>query len=293
MRAGTTTLYQALRSHPSVYMAPVKETNYFVMENGVPELPLDAAGTATLIANSITSTAEYMALFRAGADAVAIGEVSPSYLFSPGAPARILDFLPHVRLIVILRDPVDRAYSAYLRRAGVAPDPETFIQVAEREHEEFLSGRFTAHYPLLYGSMYSTHLEPYLRLFPGRLKIEVFETFWQDTRKSFAALHRYLGVPPITDAVPHLNRSGVPRFQSIDRVLRRGASVKRVIKQRLPPLAVRLLVDMKQSIENWSLEGAEMLPPPVRSQLIERYFDREIETTERLVGLDLSHWRGN
>src|SRR4051794_36389137 len=102
-KGGTTSLYHYLRQHPNVFMSPVKEVRYFCCD----EFP---AWDAT-----IRTASAYASLF-AGADAshLAIGEASPQYLNSAVAADRIADELPGVRLIVLLRNPVDRSYSSYL-----------------------------------------------------------------------------------------------------------------------------------------------------------------------------------
>ena len=292
MRAGTTTLYQALRGHPSVHMAAVKETNFFVFERGLVDLPLNEAGARILESNSITSPMEYLGLFKNAEGATAIGEVSPSYLFSPGAAARIHQWLPDSKIVILLRDPVNRAYSAYLRRAGVAADPASFLEVAEAEDREYRRGVRQTHYPVIAGSQYAHLLAPYLQRVPrSQIWIETFEHFWADPEESLKELQFFLGLEPRLNGIAHLNRSGVPRYQVLDAALRKGTGLKSFVKTRFPPAAVSALVNFKQRVENWSLQDPERLPEHIRSRLVERYFLEDIEETERLIERDLDSWR--
>ena len=292
MRAGTTTLYQTLRSHPAVHMAAVKEANFFALENGSTDLPLTQSSADIFVTNSVASPIAYSRLFEGAGDAKAIGEVSPSYLYSAGAHRRISERLPGVRLIVVLRDPVDRAYSAYLRRAGVVPDPEMFLKVAEDEHRAFHEGVPTDHYPLLVGGLYSMHLRPYMHTFSsGQIWVRLFEDLWTDHDRSFAELYDFIEVERIGTDAPHLNKSGVPRYQMLDRVLRGGARVKGYTKRHLPARAVRTLIDLKQRVEDRNLIDPERLPASIRADLIDRYFLTDIEQTEALIQRDLSSWR--
>lgn len=292
MRAGTTSLYQILRSHPSVFMASVKETNFFAFSEGKTDLPLDPQAEATLLANSITSVDKYVALFEGSGSAKVTGEVSPSYLFSPGAAARIMDCLPEAKIVALLRDPVERAYSAYLRRSGVSTDPGSFMTAAETEHRKFLSGERLPHYPLIVGSMYAGHLDRFLSAIPAsQLWVRIFEDFWSHPDAAFAELQSFLDIQPFRHGIPRLNRSGVPRYRRIDKVLRSGARVKGLIKTRLPARTVRSLVNLKQRIEDWSLSRPETLPAGMRTHLIERYFEEDIQKTERMLGRDLTRWR--
>ena len=292
MRAGTTSLYQLLRSHPSVFMAPVKETNFFAFSEGKTDLPLDSRAEATLLGNSITSLDKYLALFEGSGSAEAIGEVSPSYLFSPGAAARINDYLPEVKIVALLRDPVERAYSAYLRRSGVAAEPEQFLATARTEHRKFLEGELLPHYPLIAGGLYADKLARFLAAVPrSRLWVGIFEEFWSEPDAGFDELHDFLGIPRFQHGIARLNRSGVPRYRPIDSLLRSGASLKGLIKSRLPARTVRSLVNLKQRIEDWSLSRPESLSTSMRADLIERYFDGDIRETERILGRDLTLWR--
>lgn len=292
MRAGTTSLYQLLRSHPSVFMAPVKETNFFAFSEGKTDLPLDSGAEATLLGNSITSLDKYLALFEGSGSAEATGEVSPSYLFSPGAAARIKDCLPDVKIVALLRDPVERAYSAYLRRSEVVTEPESFLATAAIEQRKFLEGERLPHYPLIAGSLYADKLARFLAAVPrSRLWVGIFEEFWSEPDAAFDELHAFLGIQPFQHGIARLNRSGVPRYRPIDRLLRSGARFKGLIKSRLPARTVRSLVNLKQRIENWSLSQPELLPASIRSHLIEHYFAGDIDRTEQILGRDLSLWR--
>lgn len=292
MRAGTTTLYQALRSHPSIFMASVKETNFFVFVDGQLDLPLTRESARVFVSNSVTTPNEYLDLFRGAREAKAIGEVSPSYLFSPGAAARIRHSLPHARIIILLRDPVDRAYSAYLRRAGASPDPHAFLRIAEEEHRKYEEGQRLTHYPLIAGSLYSRLLSPYLEQFsPSRMFIRIFESFWNTPQRSMGELYGFLGLEPILSGIAHLNRSGIPRYKTVDAALRKGTGLKTFVKTRFPPPAVRSLVNLKQRIEDWTLKGPEKLPSHIRSRLVGRYFDQDISVIEQLLDVDLEKWR--
>src|SRR5436309_11753413 len=108
-KAGTTSLYHYLRQHPDIYMSPVKEPAYYA-----------SASVAARSGRSrgIRTRAAYERLFAAAGAERARGEASPQYLNDDAAPDRIAADLRDVRLIVSLRNPVDRAYSSYLGRVA-------------------------------------------------------------------------------------------------------------------------------------------------------------------------------
>jgi hypothetical protein len=292
MRAGTTTLYYDLRSHPDVYMAPIKETNFFAIHDEKIDLPLTDESATNLISSSVGDPREYRQLFEGAAFARAVGEVSPSYLYSPSAAGRIKASLPAAQIVALLRDPVDRAYSAYLRRADAMPDPEAFLRVAETEQQDLEFGRSHTHYPLILGGLYSLHLSPYIRSFPrSRLWLGLFDDFWSSPERSYAELHDFLGIEPkapLGDS--RFNRSGVPRSARVDRIIRSGARTKAYAKRYLPPKVVRSLANMKQKVEDWSLDVPDRLPAEIRAYLIERYFGSEIGRLETMIDRDLAAW---
>ena len=110
-KSGTTSLYYYLKQHPQVYMSPVKEAHFFDQDEG--EKP-DFRGPGRSSPPPITSIEDYRALFRGVTDETAVGEATPSYIYIPGAPGRIRRRIPDAKLIAGLRNPTDRAYSAFL-----------------------------------------------------------------------------------------------------------------------------------------------------------------------------------
>ena len=101
-KGGTTYLYELLKRHPQVFLAEPKEQHFFSLhwQRGADW---------------------YRRQFASAAESQICGEITPYYLFHPEAPARIQSLLPNVKLIVLLRDPVERALSQYFhsRRLGL------------------------------------------------------------------------------------------------------------------------------------------------------------------------------
>src|SRR6188508_1581564 len=106
-KAGTTSLYYYLKRHPEVFMSPIKEPNFFAYEETIKQnLYHKEKGVGTL--------EEYKDLFaEANGRHKAIGEASVSYLFYPPVPERIKQMVPDAKIIISLRNPVDRALSHY------------------------------------------------------------------------------------------------------------------------------------------------------------------------------------
>src|SRR4051812_26973714 len=101
-KAGTTSLYFYLKKIPQVYMSPLKEPFYFA-SNAVQNNASDV----------IRDKREYLRLFENARGYIAVGEATPIYLWDQDAPWLIHQTVPHARIIIILRDPIERAYSNY------------------------------------------------------------------------------------------------------------------------------------------------------------------------------------
>lgn len=130
-RAGTTALYESLRGHPDIFLTPFKETNYFSYAG----TKLDVKGPgADFINNSITERSDYRAQFAAANPGQVLGEISPLYLFEPDAPRNIHDAVPNVRLIAVLRNPIEQAWSHFLYARHHAIEAEAdFVRALDLE----------------------------------------------------------------------------------------------------------------------------------------------------------------
>jgi hypothetical protein len=190
-RAGTTSLYEHLRRTPGVYLSPVKEPKYFCTED---EFGMSAPAP-------IRSQREYLKLFKGVKDERAVGEASPQYLRDPGAPGSIHEAVPDARIVISLRDPVERAFSHYLlhARMGIQPLPLS----AALQLDVYVRGGF-----------YAGPVQRYLDLFGSRrVKILIFEEFVRNTRESVREVLEFLGVdaePPASIAEAH-NAFAQPR----------------------------------------------------------------------------------
>ena len=117
-KGGTTSLYHYLNQHPQVYMSPMKEPRFFALENE--KLNFQNPDKA-INKTSVTSLSEYYKLFDGVTNETAIGEASPLYMYSTKAVERIAHYVPTAKLIAILRNPVDRAYSCYKHLIALEP----------------------------------------------------------------------------------------------------------------------------------------------------------------------------
>lgn len=111
-KAGTSSLYQYLKQHPQIFLPVRKETNFFAFEGK--QLRFNGPADDIFINHrSVTCIEGYKKLYTKAASFVGIGEVCPLYLYSSDAPLNIRKHIPKAKIIVVLRNPIDRAFSAF------------------------------------------------------------------------------------------------------------------------------------------------------------------------------------
>src|SRR5690348_8390944 len=117
-KAGTTALHAALTRHPDLFLPRVKEPKFFLTDGPPPTS--GGPGDVQTYQEHVWRRDRYEALFAPAPPHARTGEATPFYLYDRGAHDRIAKLLPDVRIVVLLRDPVDRAHSnwTHLWNAG-------------------------------------------------------------------------------------------------------------------------------------------------------------------------------
>jgi hypothetical protein len=191
-KAGTTSLYYYLNEIPGVYMSKVKEPYYF-SPHFIQRYPGEA----------VTDKEEYLRLFENTSSYIAVGEASPSYLWDPDSPKLIQRAVPTARIIILLRDPIERAYSHYLSEMKFrAHDKKlSFYQDLMRGYE---SQEKAYGISLLYVEfgMYYEQVKRYFDQF-GRqqVKVIIYEEFIQHPEETVNDVLAFLGVNHTVTAI--------------------------------------------------------------------------------------------
>ena len=288
-KAGTTSLYYYLDGHPDVYMSPIKEPNFFALEGGRPDYrgPDDEE---RINRRSITDLDGYEALFAAASGEKAIGEASPMYLRSEKAPKGIKRRVPEARLIAILRDPAERAYSAYLNQRRDGREPLGFADALEAEAERGRNN-WAPGWQYRLGGFYHAQLSRYYDLF-GREQIRVYlyEELKADPLGMVRDVFGFLGVDDsfAPDTSLKHNVSGIPSSRLLHAFFKRPNPAKAALKPFFPKKVRRRL---SMGAQNRNLQKAPPLDPETRRTLVEAYRE-DILKLQGLIGQDLSAWLG-
>jgi hypothetical protein len=278
-KAGTTLLWDVVDQHPEIYMSKRKEIHYFTSLCGnVLALEGDRVSAHDL--------ASYQSFFQASNGAVAIGEASTSYLHTPGVAEQIKKLLPDVKIISVLRNPVERAYSHYLFmvRHGLETE-QRFADALAKEEERIAQGVPFGRYRQI--GRYYEHLQRYLHCFPReQLHICLFEDLIKRPAETYAEIFDFLGVSKdfVADTSVRRNPSGIPKIRWLDRLISRSNPLRDAIQSHLPRW-------LYQSITR--LRDANLAKPPMEPEvrlLLTDYFRSDIESLQGLLDRDLSKW---
>ena len=275
-------MYDWLAQHPSVFVSPEKEPSYFAFAGQEPRPMGDIL--------PITDLDAYQSLFAGGDEAGSIGEGSTIYLYDPSAPERIRSLLPEVKLVAILRHPVDRAYSSFaqLRRDALEPLSDFRDAVAAEEERVGAGWPFPFHY--LRAGRYAAQLRRYRERFPrDRLKVYLYDDLLTDPAALVGDLYRFLDVDPafVPDVDRRRNVSQLPRSPRLQKLVRRPPAVARSATRALLPARARARIASAISARN--LGPPPRLDPALRRALT-KSFESEIHDLAALLGRDLSRW---
>jgi hypothetical protein len=279
MKSGTTALYYYLEQHPEVYMSPVKEPNFFSsrgQENAV---------------GAVTHIGTYEDLFRGVSGEKAIGEASHCYLYEPRAAAEIRRYIPGAKLIAILRNPIDRAYSHFLHMVRSGTEPlDDFAQALRVDEVGVHKERTFQDY--IGRGLYYSQLKRYLGTFPReQVRVYLYEDLSGAPISTVQDALRFLEVDDsfVPDVSLRRNVSGYPKYNTLDRLLRSQSRVKHALKIYLPARLRWRLSEAFDDLKTRNLVEPPPIQPEVRHQLISVYRE-DILKVQELIHRDLSGW---
>jgi Sulfotransferase family len=291
-KAGTNALYHYLRQHPQIYMSPWKEPKFFAFETEA-DLGFRAANGRDAPVNASVSLdqAEYEELFDDARDGeLARGEASTHYLYVEKSPGRIKTLIPDARLIAVLRNPVDRAFSSYQHLVRDDLEPLDFGAALDAEPQ-----RIAEHYAYLYRytdmGFYSQQLDRYEKTFPeNQLCVLLYDDLRSDPEETCRRIFSFLGVDEdfVPDMSGEYNRSGVPKNRVMHRLLNPSAPMKRRLWNVTPRFARERLLDAQTKIVNRNLQRQTM--PEHERDRLRGVFREEVGRLEARLDRDLSHW---
>jgi Sulfotransferase family len=286
-KAGTTALHVALAGHPGLHMSAVKEPKFFLTD-GPPTAKGGGPGDASTLREQIWRQADYEALFDGAPPGSRTGESTPLYLYDRAALRRIRALIPDAKIIVILRDPVERAHSnwTHLWSAGLEPIGD-FVRACEQEERRIAAGWASFwHYTGL--GQYGTQLGYLYELFPRpQVLVLRYRSLVKAPAQTLDRICGFLGVEQgVITEIPRLNVTAHPE----PTLAHRAVSVAmRASDATLPNRAGGAVI---RRLERFLQRGASERQPlswEQRQALLPRFAD-DIRLLERVLGEDFSDW---
>jgi Sulfotransferase family len=286
-KSGTSAIYAYLSQHPQVFTSEIKEPGFFAFEGAQRSFagPDDAQAGRYIVRD----LERYRRLFRNVGDRARAGEASSIYMYAPQAAERIRHYIPNAKLIAVLRDPVDRAYSAYRHlvrdgreslsfEGGLAAEPS---RTAANWHPIF-------HYKQR--GFYCAQLRRFFERFSReQIAVYTYDEFKADPRALLKSMFVFLGIDP--DFQPDMsvrhNVSGIPRSRLLHTIIGRPSRVKDLARRLLPAGAARL----HAALMSRNIEVSEPKIARETERALREEYRGDIVQLESLIGLDLSAWR--
>jgi hypothetical protein len=289
-KAGTTALHAALATHPGLYLSEIKEPKFFLTD-GPPPAKGGGPGDALTYREHMWQRDEYEALFDAAPPGVPRGESTPLYLYDRAAMRRIRKLIPAAKLIIVVRDPVERAHSnwTHLWSAGLEPIGD-FVRACAEEDRRIAAGWASFwHYTQL--GRYGEQLEYAYSLFPSdQILVIRYKRLVDQPATTLDRICGFLGVEPeLISEIPRQNVTAHPESTLAHRAVSLGMRAGNLTGRLLPGHAATA---MTRPLERFLQRGSRQRQPlgwAERQALIPRFED-DIALLERLLGEDFSDW---
>ncbi|HIG32124.1 MAG TPA: sulfotransferase [Flavobacteriales bacterium] len=276
-KAGTTSLYHYLNEHPQIEMSLQKEPDYFS----------DAAIQKQGIyygKNRIDTEEKYNTLFNTQKKDVIFGEGSVSYLFYPNVAQDIKAYNPIAKIIIMLRNPIDRAFSHYLMdyRLGLVSD--SFEDIINKKSKHKNAHLFYQQYIKV--GEYATQLKRYFDVFDKENILLIdYEDFKSDVVGTVDLVYSFLNVSAefVADLNKKHNTFTMPKNKLI-RFMYSFVVIRNILSFIFPKSmvkAVRLILFRKNKKPKLLEETSNQL---------KHYFSNDVRLLESIIGKDYSKW---
>lgn len=286
MRAGTTSLVEALSQHPDVII-PSKEPHFFSFEGKDSEVP--EFGKSKII----TRLDVYKELFEGRDEYLARGDGSPSYLPDHNAAARIKHHVPDIKMIAVLRDPIDRAYSNFCHEIKFGRNPSDNFKDAIRINDQLGARKKVPIWATYtYQGFYFRHLSHYFDIFDrSQIKVYLYEDWSNQPQIMLHDIYNFLEIDCNFEAdVNVYGKSGNLKSRTLHDFFRHPPSVfRKVAKTIIPESLNRVRRRLQQKMLNSILTDNPPMDPDVELQLRDLYKD-DIIKLQDLIQRDLSQW---
>lgn len=287
-KCGTSSIYMYLKQHPEIFMSPIKEPHFFSFTSETKK----TQGPRDSVTQAITNLEEYKNLFKGVQNEKAIGEASPTYIYQPNAAERIQNLIPNAKLIAILRNPAERAFSAYMHVVRDRREPAKSFSEALSCEKQRIRENWGPLWHYRNCGFYFEQLTRYFNLFPkDQIQVFTYEDLRSDQEGVLKNIFKFLDVDTnfIPDISVKFNVSGKQKsklLHSLTLGLFNNPNPIRWLSRHIVPESLRWKVTNR--IRELNLIS-QKIPEKIKAELINGY-RYDIIKLQTLIDRDLSHW---
>jgi len=284
-RCGTTSLYHYMKQHPEIGFPAQKEPKYFSSIHL--EFPHKGIGDDTVDSIIIDDRDTYFELFNKLGDLKVVGEASSDYLyFHEHTVDAIKKELGDIPIVFSIRNPVERAYSAYNNLLRDGRETLAFTEALEAE-EKRMDDNWDWMWAYKGGGLYADAIEHFQREFTN-VKVVLFDDLETDPDRTLKEIFTFLKVDPtiIVNSETKYSHSGKPKNAFIAMLTDRNNKVTYTLRRIVMSLVPRALLE---KVASKMLKKEDL--PSETTQYLNGYFKKDIEKLESLINRDLSSWK--
>jgi len=270
-RAGTSSLWEYLKAHDEIFMSTLKEPNFFhnvLLKNKIPY--------------PITDKKKYLNLFKDVKNEKAIGEASTTYLHDLDSAQLIHAEVPKAKIIIILRNPIDRSFSHYLFHVKLGIQQMPFDKVI-RKDASGINEKFSTPPNIMRVGFYSEFVQRYLDFFYTKnVKTIIFEEFINNPKKTVKELLQFLGVNSEYKFVEEkYNTSEQPKGK-LEQLIISNSLIEKLGPSLIPsPFRIKLLRKfLYKKDDNLKMNHENKI-------FLENFYHQDILKTQKLLGRTL------
>lgn len=274
-KAGTTSLYEYLRNIPGIFMSPNKEPNYFNINTRM----------EGEYYHPIKEKSEYLKLFEQVKDEKIIGEGTSGYFYDHDSPKFLHQISPNARILISLRDPVERAFSHYLMKfyRGYTNrnfNEEITDELAHKVDKNNIIVRLEA-------GFYYQHVKRYLDFFDrNQVKIIIFEEWIKNPKFALNEILQFLGINHIINNFEDEVHNAFPIKEkprgNVSQYLLNSKTISKITRKFFPSNGRRFIVKkiLMSKIEKPKLDTTDR-------ELLVKFYQNDVKKLKTLLGRDL------
>ena len=272
-KCGTTNISYYLNEHPQVFVSELNEPYYFCRF----DVPEDFERSSM-----IKDEVKYLKLFENAKNHKAVGEATSAYLHCPHAASEIKKSFPDSKIIISLRNPIEKAHSSYFSYKFMHPDNRSFIDMINWQEQERHGKEFFI-YNFIEGGFFSKHIKRYQNEFRSdNIKIIIFENYIKNEPEHIKSILKFLDIDESINLTEQPKGSyRVPKNKIAGSLL--GSPLFRKVATKLIPTVQRQKLGDKFFLRQ--TKKPSMLPS--ERKLLKEIYETEVRNLEELLGSKL------